>query len=59
MSEKKRPIVPKIRPEYVPPRMRREELREPDGRRLLLYHFDRPASPRAPQTAEKKELTDG
>jgi hypothetical protein len=35
--------------------MRREERTMPDGRRLLLYHFDRPTSP----VAEKKDPTDG
>lgn len=45
MSEPNRPTLPTVPPDYVPPRMRREERREADGRRLLLYHFDRiPAS---------------
>lgn len=56
MSEEKRPLLPKTPPDYVPPRMRREELQEPDGRRLLLYHFDRPASP---PLDDKKEPSDG
>jgi hypothetical protein len=34
--------------------MRREERQEPDGRRLLLYHFDRPTPPDV-----KKEPNDG
>ena len=53
MSEQKRPPLPVTPPDYDPPQMRREERQEPDGRRLLLYHFDRPAP------AAKKEPNDG
>ena len=64
MSNEERPPL-SVPPDYVPPTMRREELQEPDGRRLLLYHFDRTGASQSepPQPEEKpdenKEPTDG
>ncbi len=55
MKQEERPPLPVTPPDYRPPLMRKEGRQEPDGRRLLLYHFDRPAAP----DAAKKEPHDG